>query len=307
MRNGSFENIVPPANWNTWSGQFINFSETPVKIILPDWSEYNSADLLPSACTHTYSGAPKNLFGFCNAKDGNNYCGIITFIGNGNKTKEYIFQHLTQPLQAGKIYCLSFYVSRADISYGAIKNIGAYFSNNVLSTGSLGYISVTPQIVNQSGFITDTVNWVQIQGCFTANGGEQYITIGNFNSNANTDTIYTGSNYTTSNGPYYSYYYIDDITLIDQTTVRVNEIEKENSFEVYPNPNNGSMQINYSITKKAELAITDITGRIVNTYILEETQQSVAINEHELNSGIYFYSVKQNNIVLKQDKFVIVK
>lgn len=309
IQNGSFENFSAPANWNSWSGQFYDANVTPIVRILYDWDEFNSADLLTSACTHTFSGVPVNRFGYITPKDGNNIVGLQVFPNVPSyESKEYIYQHLIAPLQTGKTYSLSFYVSKADRKEYAIKNMGAYFSNTAVSTNSLGYINATPQVVNQGGFITDTLGWTEIQGCFTAIGGEQYITIGNFNSNANTDTLYTGTNNPIPSDPQYAYYYIDDIILVDQSTVGINDISNDlGVMSVYPNPNNGIMQFNYILTKKAELIITDITGRILNIYVLDETQKNTAIKEYELKTGIYFYSVKQNNVILKQDKFVIIK
>ena len=306
IQNGSFEQYNTPINWNNWGGGFFDTSVFPFQRILLDWDEQNSADCFITACTHTYAGVPVNKNGYSFAKNGDNYCGFMLYAPS-NEAKEYINQQLVSPLISGKIYCLSFYVSKADRLAYSIKNIGAYFSTSQPSVGGLGYINANPQVENTTSFLEDTVSWIKIEGCFIANGGEQFVTFGNFNSNANTDTLDSGTNNPLSSNLKFAYYYIDDITLIDQSTVGVNELNKESIVSVYPNPNNGLMHFNYVITKKAELVITDITGRVVNTYILDESQKSIIVNEHELNSGIYFYSVKQNNIVLKQEKFVIIK
>jgi hypothetical protein len=159
---------------------------------------------------------PANIFGYSVAHSGNAYVGISVYQGNNSEYKEYFYQQLLSPLQAGKIYCLSFYVSKSDRKEYAIKNIGAYFCNVLPSMVGNMYINAIPQVVHTNGVISDTTQWTQIQGCFTANGGEQYILLGNFNSNANTDTLYTGTNNPIPFDPQYSYYFFDDITLIDQ-------------------------------------------------------------------------------------------
>jgi hypothetical protein len=89
------------------------------------------------------------------------------------------------------------------------------------------------------------LNATQIQGCFAAIGGEQYVIIGNFNSNANTDTIYTGTNNPIPSDPQYAYYYIDDVTLIDQSTVGLDELSNGNSMTVYPNPANEKINFQF--------------------------------------------------------------
>jgi hypothetical protein len=292
IRNGSFENISPPANWINWSGEFVTASQNPMHRVLFDWDEFHSSDLLTSSCTHTWSGVPINIHGYCQPKNGNNYVGFMLFSnGQNNNGKEYIYQQLTTALQSGKIYCLSFYVSRADRKEYAIENIGAYFSNNIQTTGSIGYINKIPQVVNQNGLIIDTTQWTQIQGCFTANGGEQFITIGNFNTDANTNSFYAGTNNPVPNYPEYCYYYIDDITLIDQTTVDLNELDKKNEFEVYPNPvtsvlNISAKQNQYNNTI---IEITDYLGQTV--YVKQFSNQ---IDLSDFTSGIYFLTLHDN-------------
>ena len=131
-------------------------------------------------------------------------------------------------------YCLSFFVSRADKIPYSVKNIGAYFSSTLPTMGGNQYLNYTPQIINQSGFLTDTINWVEVQGCYTALGGEQYITIGNFNSNANTDTMKTGTNNLVApSASGYAYYYLDSITLYhNNNPTTIIEIEPKRSFNL---------------------------------------------------------------------------
>jgi OOP family OmpA-OmpF porin len=311
IANGSFENYTSPIDCG--AGGFANYSTFPVNHVVDNWYGYNSPDYFISLCSNgplpnQYGfDVPANIFGYSLAKNNNSYIGISVFQANNSEYKEYIYQQLLSPLQMGKIYCLSFYISKADRKEYAVKNIGAYICNTLPSMVSNMHINAIPQVVNTNGFVSDTTQWTEIQGCFIVNGGEQYIIIGNFNSNVNTDTLYTGTNNPISGDPQYSYYYIDDITLIDQSTVGLNEFDAGKSFKIYPNPNNGMMQLSYSITEKAEFVLTDITGRIINSYTLDESRKSIDIKEQELKAGIYFYTVKQSNRILKQDKIVIIK
>lgn len=301
IRNNSFEIIDTPATWNNWVGGFINYSEWPEKRILFDWDEFNSADLLTSACNHTFASVPANRFGNIYAKDGNNVVGFNTVYNDNNESKEYIYQQLSSPLQAGKVYCLSFWVSRADrISY-AIKSIGAYFSNNVQSV-SIGYINATPQVVHQGGFITDTIGWTKIEGCFTAQGGEEYITIGNFNSNANTDTLRIQPvNALSTTTVDIAYYYIDDIQLWDALTTGIEDLQG-NTFNVYPNPANDVVTIKgNSDIEKAE--ITNVAGQILLSEQINQREHQLKLNDFE--DGIYFVRIIYSNGLRVTRKIVI--
>jgi hypothetical protein len=93
----------------------------------------------------------------------------------------------------------------------------------------------------------------------------------------------------------------------EESNVLVNE--PVNEFLLFPNPNNGQMELQYMIHNKqaAQLTITDVTGRLISNYELPENSSNLHINELELKSGVYFYTIKQNNSILKQAKFIIMK
>ncbi len=308
IRNASFENYHTPINWNLWGGDFIGYYTWPPDTVMIDWGGYQTPDFLTTACSHTYSGVPINLFGYSNAKDGNGYVGLGIY-EKGGYGKEYIYQKLTQPLQSGKVYCLSFYVNRADRFTYAIKNIGALFTTNLQPVTNGYEINATPQVINQGSIISDTINWTQIQGCFTANGGEQYITIGNFTTNFNTDTLNTNSTNLVPGREATSYYYIDDITLIDQSTVGIDELNLSAKINLHPNPNNGTMVLDYDLgaDDTGTLQLMDVTGKIISSYKIVANKGILQMNEQNLMNGVYFYRILVKDKIVKTDKVVIIK
>lgn len=79
--------------------------------------------------------------------------------------------------------------------------------------------------------------------------------------------------------------------------------EKVNSINVYPNPNNGILNITVSeSTKNASIEIYDAVGKLVLSKKLNGTQN--AINVSELAGGIYIYKINENNETLKLGKLV---
>lgn len=83
----------------------------------------------------------------------------------------------------------------------------------------------------------------------------------------------------------------------------------QRSAEIYPNPNNGLMQLNYSLNadETGELRIMDVTGRMVAQYNLDVNEKSLQINLTGLNSGVYAYHVLTNGNIVSTDKLIIVK
>jgi OmpA-OmpF porin, OOP family len=57
------------------------------------------------------------------------------------------------------------------------------------------------------------MNWVAVSGTFVANGTETFLTIGNFKSDANTDTLRTPFSSSTIGG--WSQLLIDDVSVIE--------------------------------------------------------------------------------------------
>ncbi|MGZ5548870.1 MAG: T9SS type A sorting domain-containing protein [Nitrososphaeraceae archaeon] len=296
IKNSSFESCSNTFNWDNTGGGFYDISVSPPVSVILNWETFNSPDYFSP--TYPYSNQlfwmPKNIFGISYAKIGNAYAGIMPFTPNG-ETKEYLRQQLTAPLKQDSVYCLSFYTTRADRTPYAIKSLGAYFSINTPTLITNYYINAVPQVVHQNTFITDTIGWTEVQGCFTAQGGEQYITIGNFNSNANTDTLRIQStNPLTGTGNDISYYYIDSVSLWKNNFPNdISEAGKENSFKVYPNPAKDLISINLlgnSVINNLNIKIVDILGEEV---FFERYKKEINISF--LVKGIYFLSLFDNN------------
>lgn len=191
-------------------------------------------------------------------------------------------------------------MNRADRFTYAIKSIGALFTNNLLSTTNIYEINAIPQVVHSGGFISDTTQWTQIQGCFTANGGEQYITIGNFTTNYNTDTLNTNSTNLIPGREGVSYYYIDDVSLIDQSTVGVSELNNGGSIGVYPNPTNDILNFtNIKTEEKINIRIIDIIGKDV---LVTEYKSQLDISF--LESGIYLLNLYKDEQLIKIQKVI---
>lgn len=141
-----------------------------------------SPDYYDTCLNSWINSVPTNAMGSQNAFGGA-YVGLIT--GFVSDFKEYVQVKLIDTLRAGKLYCVGYYVSLAGKSAYASNAPQAYFSHTAISSTSSAYFPYSPQITSLT-IISDTLNWTYITGTFTASGGEQYLTIGNYYSDANT-------------------------------------------------------------------------------------------------------------------------
>lgn len=210
MANPSFENLIScPTTFDQLS-------------LASDWDSLRngggtSPDILTSCTTSGSVKIPNNTFGFQYPRTGNNCAGQGVYVAAPYpETREYIQNKLSQKLISGHQYCVSWFLNLANCSKYSIDEFGAYFDNGSISASSGGAALVTPQIKSSIGqCLSDTLNWIGITGSFTANGIEEYLTLGNFKNNSQTN--YTCFVYPTVTKV--SYYFIDDVSVIDINTL----------------------------------------------------------------------------------------
>ncbi len=78
--------------------------------------------------------------------------------------------------------------------------------------------------------------------------------------------------------------------------------------EIYPNPANYSVNIDYQLTTKvntARVKIFNLLGSTVKEAIMERGSHNLKLDVSDLNNGIYFYSVLINGDIYKTKKLVI--
>lgn len=216
-----------------YNPSFEEYRECPRKIdalgtltIVDAWFQptAGSADYF-NVCGSRDCRVPRNKLGVQEPHSGQGYCGIYC-----SKTdyREYLQTQLKEPLREGELYRISFYVSLSEYSSGAVATIGALFTpdrvgdtvRSVLMCKELKQLAPNisqvvasyfePQVVNSGQAISDTKGWTRITGTFVANGGERFLTIGNFFPASQSNVVDLDSLTYLLPG---AYYYIDDVEL----------------------------------------------------------------------------------------------
>jgi hypothetical protein len=268
-------------------------------------------------CSVIQYNVPQNYLGYRTPYTGDAYWGLeIIFVDPSwsatKNAREYIQAKLLDSLSRGVKYCVSFYVSLADSANYATDGIAAYFSNKAVthfgtSTQYLDTLNYNPQVFNPHGnVITDTKNWILISGSFIAQGGEQYITIGNFWDDANTDTLFVGGGYRGSAPA--SYLYIDDVSVSADTSTclstAIDEVSnKEDLITVFPNPATNTITIEFPKAVVSNIAIYNLLGEEVFSTTNNKLETTNNIDVSALPGGVYIVEVKSPQ-VYKVGKFV---
>jgi hypothetical protein len=174
-----------------------------------------------------FIGVPQGGKYYHYSRTGNGMAEMMVYYDNNwsggveSYQRDYVQGRFYSQLIAGKTYCVTFYVTLEQGSQYAINHLGAYIDNGAIDAGqdSVGCASpqtaFVPQIVEDS-IINDTLNWVKVQGSYTATGNEKFITIGNFFDIEHTDTITRNLSGTRwYNGPgNVAWYLLDDVSVI---------------------------------------------------------------------------------------------
>lgn len=277
-----------------------------------------SSDYIHTCATWPAVAAPLNYWGTQNPRTGEAYMGLFVCMHypadpSIEEQREYIEVKLTSTLVSGQKYYASFYVSLGDKENYATDDFGIHFSNDTVKSTAQTNLTVTPQIQNPSGnYLISKYSWTRISGVYTANGTENFITIGNFKDAANTDTIKVlgGSN---PNLIDYSpgYYYIDDVCVSTDSNeclalVGIQEIPDQVTYKVFPNPfsDKATIQFNNVIGGSYSVNIYNSKGNLVRS-IANITRNSLTIEKGDLIEGLYYFHLYCDKSIVAKGKLTI--
>lgn len=225
--------VAQPENW-VENGSFEDYVALPRRIealgvltTVEAWYQPTggSADYY-----HTDGGrecrVPDNKLGVQNPYDGDAYCGIYC---SKDEYREYLQSQLVQPLIAGCRYRMTFHVSLSEYASLAVSTLGALFTADRVGDTARGILMhhsrqqlsgsvrqtvssyFRPQVQNSVDRPLDnTQAWQTVTGEFVAQGGERFVTLGNFTPAAQSGITAPEGLTGLLAG---AYYYIDSVTL----------------------------------------------------------------------------------------------
>lgn len=220
--HASGQNLVPNPSFEEHTG--LPCSRIPIgkseKFTLTDWRmpsaaspDIFSTDVSQKCWTFACSpGTFESSAGHQLPRTGKNMVGLYTSGDyQGMEYHEYIQCKLKESLRAGNEYYVEFWVTRSCLVETASNNIGAFFTNQTVSRNSTRSFYANPQI-NETAVITESKEWIKISGTFIPNKDMEYMMIGNFYRNSETQTMTVETcNAKGLLSMDEAYYYIDDI------------------------------------------------------------------------------------------------
>ncbi|MBD3636989.1 MAG: hypothetical protein HUJ25_06550 [Crocinitomicaceae bacterium] len=114
--------------------------------------------------------------------EGKGYVGAFSFYGQYNQA-EYLCVKLNSPMVKDSVYYIEFHVLPSPRYTNFHGSFGAHFSvDKPLGDGNGFHVQPFEEHIGNpiDKLIKDTINWTTISGFYKANGGEQYMILGNF-------------------------------------------------------------------------------------------------------------------------------
>lgn len=297
MYNGSFEEYTDcPIDTSPSSFPAVGWE---IGWLTPDYF-HTCAELESSV------SIPENWFGYQNAYDGDAYSGVFTYLYGGGR--EYLQGTMVSPLVIGTKYYVSFKVSLGEYSATASSKIGVLFTTYQQQQNYLGNFAH----VYANAIISDSLNWVTINGCFVADSAYTHITLGNFFDDDHTDFMAFPEEPNPST--FTVRYYIDDIRVstdsiyvgggCESSLSDVNYMDSDNSnLIIYPNPANEFIVLESNNVIKRVL-LYDVSGQLVFDK-QDILNKRLTMNVQSLPKGLYFLRINTKNEVLIK-KIVII-
>lgn len=187
------KNLVPNSSFEN----FRRKSES-IRQAIP-WTDKGTVDFYQNPLTNDTTPQKGALSGYC-------YAGLRF----QKKYKEFLQVKLAEPLHRGTTYEFTMHLRLAFWSNAMLRSFGALFSKGGYGKPADAVKSNMIDTIAEKGGLKKGFQWFTISGTYKADGGEKYLTIGNFATDIKKDMVRMNFGLSFKE----SYYFIDDIKLI---------------------------------------------------------------------------------------------
>ena len=177
-----FVNLVPNGSFEDRLWCPSNFTQKELQT-LRHWKQPNAGtpDHFDVCGATGVTGVPNNVFGSQETVDGQGYAGVVLYSESKPNYREYLQVELTRALGPGEWICAEWWVCAADEARLITDGMGMHFSEAAPKATGEGRLAAAAQVENPAlHLLSDRWSWVKLSDAFQAEGGEQFVTLGNF-------------------------------------------------------------------------------------------------------------------------------
>lgn len=281
------KNLVP-------NGSFENFRRqaSTIRFAIP-WQDKGTIDFYQKPLSNDTTAQKGAYSGYC-------YAGFRF----QKKYKEFLQVKLAEPLHRGSTYEFTMHIRLAFWSNALLRSFGVLFSKGGYTKPADAIKSSMIDTVCPKGGLNLGFRWFTIRGLYKADGGEKYMTIGNFAPEIKKDLV---NMRLIRFGMKEAYYFVDDIRLVKAKQFE----EKVEVVIVGPSPRmneeDSVLQVKKDIRVGDKVALNNLFFENGHYYLLPESYTElnklsqyliknpaveIRINGHSDNSGLKFKNQK---------------
>jgi len=257
---------------------------------------------------------PNNFWGNQMPFHGDAYVGFVidANIPQPVGMSEYLQCQLISELKRCVKYRITINISLAENSANAFSKIGIVLSDDTLKGNGTNLVTYPDAIYSNNSFVTDSIGWTKLEFEYIGTGHEKFLTIGYFNNNMNSDTMYIHEHVVW--WPLaYAGYYLDSVSVYEVAVIENCEVETQNVFSPNGDGINDYFEIPvYDFLNEEKIQIFSRWGNLV--YELNENnpywEGKNALGD-ALSEGTYFYiftaTNKEKEVISKKGVIELVR
>lgn len=278
VKNGSFEDLGTKKLKKDKSIHFATGWDSPTGVKADLFSKKNDKDAL--------TGTDANTYGKEKPENGDNYAGIVAYVyGDKGAYRTYLTTELEGPMKKDQEYCVRFKVNLGDNCKYAVNNLGAHLSKSSLATEEKKSLLVETHVMHsQNKIINNTFGWETICSIYKAEGGEKYLTIGNFDLTKDTKNEKVAKPKGVSTQLGVAYYYIDQVEVfildsVEQCQCEKKTTEKANVIITEDFSSNKEFTPEQKVDQ-CKILFDHLKDEVTNIYIDKVNQLVTVLNEN---------------------------
>ncbi len=308
---GWSQNLVPNPSFEEYVECPVSLAELQTQTNWDSWQESPDYFCMCNNQTNGSVGVPQNVLGYQSSISGDAYSGLATYYDVDLNVREYMAIQLLEPLVIGQTYYIFFYANQIEGETGTVpmelrcatNHIGLRFfkdpsynnTDNIFEPDNFAHL-------DYSQVLADSDNWIKVEGWFIADDNYNWLAIGNFFDDAQTEILVQNEF-----GNCLGYYFIENVCVASDPgdcdyLVSNQELNAKPKINIFPNPTEDYFTIESTIIRLAHILVYNSLGELKLTESLTGKTKEMDISSW--SKGLYQIVIKDENNSIKTFKIL---
>jgi hypothetical protein len=294
------QNLVPNPSFEEYVD--CPYGTAGLNSLVVDWYSFAFSPDFFHVCSNSLAGlagVPENVWGYQYPISGDGYAAYYAYTTKTvENLREYMAAPLIEPLIVGQTYYVMYYASQIEGETGsfpmegrcACNNLGVRFMTNPTYSQQNPLQPDNVSHLNYPEILADSENWTKIEGWFTADEAYNWIVLGNFYEDSQTEILIENEW-----GNCLAVYFIENVCVAlnpDDCDYLLQTGDlgiRKKYFHASPNPTDGLIHVKFNEGEIGDIYVLDNLGRLHRHF--KNIEPNSELDLSALEAGIYFIKV----------------